>query len=82
MKKYIKPIVCIERFNIVQTGAGRDCWNSIIKDDVTFSDHPCAWEFEGFLLFDTTVPNRQCDVDGEAILCYNNPTAENLMFRS
>lgn len=82
MKKYTKPIVCIERFNIVQTGAGRDCWDSIIKEDVTFSEHPCAWKFEGFLLFDTTVPNRQCDVDGEAILCYNNPTADNLMFRS
>ena len=82
MKKYIKPIVCIERFNIVQTGAGRDCWNSIIKDNVNFSDHPCAWEFEGFFLFDTAVLNTKCDVDGEGILCYNNPTAENLMFRS
>lgn len=82
MKKYIKPIVCIERFNIIQTGAGRDCWNSIIKDDVTFSDHPCAWKFGDFHLFDTAFPDTHCNVDGEGLLCYNNPTAENLMFRS
>ncbi len=82
MKKYIKPIVCIERFNIVQTGAGRDCWDSIIKEDVTFNDHKCAWNFEGFFLFNMAVPDTQCEVDGEGILCYNNPTADNLMFRS
>ena len=81
-KNYIKPRVCVERFGIVQTGAGRDCWNEIIKENVTFNDLPCAWNYEGFLLFSTTVANTQCRIEGEGLACYNNPTGETLIFRS
>ncbi len=83
-KKYRKPMACVERFDIVQTNAGRDCWDSIVKEQVTLSDVPCAWDFEGVLFFNTQVLNTDCKEDGNdlGLVCYNNPTDKTLMFRS
>jgi hypothetical protein len=74
----------IEKFDIVQTGAGKDCWENIIKEDVKFSDLPCAWDFGGIMLFSMQFPNTACQMEGEdvGIVCYNNPTELTLMFRS
>ena len=83
-KKYRKPMACIERFDIVQTGAGRDCWDNIIKEDVTFNDIPCAWDVGGIKLFNIQTPKTACEWEGEGMegICYNNPSPEFLMFRS
>ena len=82
-KQYQKPLIAIERFSIVHTGA-RDCWNSIPQDQVNLSDHPCGWEFGGNILFNTSVVDATCSIDGElsGMVCYNNPGEGQLMFRS
>ena len=83
-KKYRKPMACIERFDIVQTGVGRDCWDNIIKEDVNFNDFPCTWDVAGIKVFNTQTTNSACEWEGEGLegVCYNNPAPGFLMFRS
>ncbi len=83
-KQYKKPLIAVERFAIVHTAA-RDCWDSIPQDQVNLSDHPCGWEFgEGNVLFNSTVVGSTCSIDGElsGMVCYNNPSEGQYMFRS
>ena len=77
-------MACIERFDIVQTNAGKDCFDEILKEDVNFSDLPrCVWDFGGIILYNKQT-NTQCMVEGDdtGYVCYNYPTSDNLMFRS
>jgi len=83
-KQYKKPLIAVERFAIVHTAA-RDCWNGIPQDQVNLSDHPCGWDFGmGNILFNTTVVDSTCSIDGElsGMVCYNNPSDGQYMFRS
>ncbi len=83
-KQYKKPLVAVEHFSIVQTTA-RDCWDSILQDQVTFSDKPCVWDFGGGIVFtpgDSTTM-KPCDIDGDMfVVCYNNPGEGQYIFRS
>ena len=79
--KYIKPVFAVELFSTAQTTT-RDCWDSIVKEDVTFNDVPnCYWDAGGMKLF---LLNTACEVDGEAygMACYNNPSETQYVFRS
>ena len=82
-KQYKKPLIAIEHFSIVHTAA-RDCWDSIPKESVNLSDHPCGWDIGGIVLFSTSFPGTTCTMDGElmGMGCYNNPGDGQYIFRS
>jgi hypothetical protein len=79
---YIKPVFAVELFSGAQTTT-RDCWDSIIAEDVTLNDLPdCYWEpIPGVRLF---LENTVCTENGEiyGAACYNNPSETQYIFRS
>ena len=83
MKKiYSKPLLAVEMFTMVQSIA-RDCADNIPKDQLTNNNvHNCVWDLgDGTTVF---VGGSTCLMDGEemGIACYNNPTENNLIFKS
>ena len=83
MKKlYSKPLLGVEMFTMVQNIA-RDCSDSIPKEQLTNNSLPnCVWDLgDGTTVF---VGDQTCTFDGEqmGIVCYNNPTEDNLIFKS
>lgn len=81
-EKYIKPLLSIEMFSMTQSIA-RDCGDHIPFGSVTLNDIPqCSLHLGGeeFLF----VLGTNCTMEGEnsGYVCYNNPSAEILIFRS
>lgn len=82
-KEYKKPFVAVERFSIVYTAA-RDCMDSILQEQLNFSDYPCVWELGGgMIVFTPGDLTQSCNIDPDAVgVCYNNPGEGQLIFRS
>lgn len=78
----MKPVFAVELFSGAQTTT-RDCWESIITEDVHFNDLPdCWWEpIPNVRLF---LENTVCTENGEIYggVCYNNPGEGYYLFRS
>lgn len=79
---YMKPVFAVELFSGAQTTT-RDCFDSIITEDVHFNDLPdCWWEpIPDVRLF---LENTACKENGElyGMACYNNPSETKYIFRS
>ena len=79
---YMKPVFAVELFSGTQTTT-RDCWDSIITEDVHFNDLPdCWWEpIPDVRLF---LENTACKENGEIYgwACYNTPGEGQYLFRS
>ena len=79
---YSKPLLAIETFMLTQTVA-RDCSDSIPKEQVTSNDIAnCVWDLGGGMT--VFVGGKTCDLDGDqmGIVCYNNPSEGNFIFKS
>ena len=79
---YTKPFLAFEMFSVTQNAA-RDCADSIPKDQVTLNDIAnCRWDLGGGASI--FVGGKTCTLDGEGmgIVCYNNPSEGQYIFRS
>ena len=80
---YTKPMLAMEMFLATQSVA-RDCSDSIPTDQLTSGDiENCVWDMGGGTIVFVEGGNT-CNVDGEqlGIVCYNNPSEGNYIFRS
>lgn len=80
-EKYMKPLMSLELFSLTQTVAGT-CTANIPKDQFNSNDpYGCQMLWGDMNVF---MPNTGCMLDGNLFdgFCYNNPTEDQIVFRS
>ena len=86
-KKYVKPDVYVERFELSQTVAKSCGWtsDSTVGKPTQADIDVCGWDMGNFVFFAT---DSSCstifpvDTEIEGVGCYNNPNGEQTIFAS